>query len=222
MAFKVGSTTVIDTNAEVIAERVDIDGATAEVNFATDDFVLIYDVSANVIRKGTIQNSALVGPTGPQGSAGPTGPTGATGPTGPTGPQGPQGNAGPPGNNGATGPTGATGPPGNAGPPGPQGPTGPTGPPGPQGPGGPLPNGANNVGATIFGFRYFHTSRPETGSTYSPSNDDKLRAIRIVNNTNNLATTNDGNSNLVGGTWRWMAGRPGNYEAPGGVSQRVS
>ena len=34
MAFKVGSTTVIDSNADVVAERVDIDDATAETSFA--------------------------------------------------------------------------------------------------------------------------------------------------------------------------------------------
>jgi len=70
-------------------------------------------ILAGVIKKATITNAALVGPTGP------TGPTstvaGPTGPIGPIGPTGPQGGTGPTGPTGAQGPGGATGP---TGPPG--------------------------------------------------------------------------------------------------------
>ena len=113
MAFKVGSTTVVDDNGKVAASQLDITNATAETSIVGGDEVLIFDASAGAIRKATITNSALVGPTGPTGPTGPAGSNGATGPTGPqgatgpTGPTGPQGNAG---NNGATGPTGPTGP----------------------------------------------------------------------------------------------------------------
>ena len=106
----------------------------------------------------TLNGSAQVGPSGPQGAVGPTGPqgstgaTGATGPQGPAGatgaagPQGPQGVAGPQGpqgNVGATGPTGPQGNTGATGPQGPQGDTGATGPQGPAGPQGPQGPGAN-------------------------------------------------------------------------------
>ena len=77
-------------------------------------------ILAGVIKKATITNAALVGPTGPTGPtstvAGPTGPTGPIGPTGPqgsTGPTGPTGPTGAQGPGGATGPTGATGPAGS-------------------------------------------------------------------------------------------------------------
>jgi len=86
MAFKVGATTVVDDSAKVAAEQIDITNATAETSFQGADEVLVYDSSAGVIRKGTITNAALQGPTGPTGADGPTGPTGSTGPTGPTGP----------------------------------------------------------------------------------------------------------------------------------------
>lgn len=220
MAFKVGSTTVIDTNAEVVAERVDIDGATAETTFASGDFVLVYDTSAGVIRKGTIQNSALVGPTGPQGSTGPQGPAGNNGAAGPTGPQGPAGN------DGATGPTGPQGPQGNAGPPGPTGPTGPQGntgpqgpqgPTGPQGPGGPVPNGFNNPGAFVFGT---HTLQypANPGTTFSPTNNNRVTATRIFGQQNQAQ-----GPGYSGGTWRWMGGRATNYnQGSTGVWYRIS
>ena len=58
--------------------------------------VVIYRlwIQAGVIKKATITNAGLVGPTGPTGPSGPTGPTGGTGPTGATGPTGPTGPAG--------------------------------------------------------------------------------------------------------------------------------
>ena len=73
MAFKVGSTTVVDDNGKVAASQLDITNATAESSIVGADEVLVYDASAGEIRKATITNSALVGPTGP------TGPTGSTG-----------------------------------------------------------------------------------------------------------------------------------------------
>ena len=94
------------------ATQIDITNTTAETSIAGADEVLVFDTSASAIRKATITNSALVGPTGPAGS------NGATGPTGPAGPAGSDGAAGP------TGPTGPTGPQGNAGPTGPTGPSG--------------------------------------------------------------------------------------------------
>jgi hypothetical protein len=212
MAFKVGSTTVIDTNAEVVAERVDIDGATAETSFASGDFVLVYDTSAGVIRKGTIANSALVGPQGPQGATGPQGPAGSNGSDGPTGPTGPQGNAGPTGPTGPqgnAGPTGPTGPQGNAGP---TGPTGPQGNAGPTGPGGPVPNGFNNVGAFSFGQAYSGGSQFNPGSTFTSN----IAAARLVGN----AVGNTGN--YGGGTWRWMGGNVSFYQNATAVCYRVS
>lgn len=107
MAFKVGSTTVVDDNGKIAASQLDITNATAESSIVGADEVLVYDASAGEIRKATITNSALVGPTGPTGSTGPTGPNGSNGSNGPTGPTGP---TGPSGSNGSTGPTGPTGP----------------------------------------------------------------------------------------------------------------
>ena len=104
MAFKVGSTTVVDDNGKVSAAQLDITNATAETSIQGADEVLVFDSSAGAIRKATITNSALVGPTGPTGSTGPTGPAGSNGSPGPTGPSGGTGPTGP------TGPTGATGP----------------------------------------------------------------------------------------------------------------
>ena len=133
MAFKVGSTTVVDDSGKVAASQLDITNATAETSIAGADEVLVYDSSAGEIRKATITNSALVGPTGPTGGAG------ADGPIGPTGPVGPNGAAGP------TGPTGPTGSPGSNGSPGPSGPTGPAG---------PTATGHNAVRTYAIGRRY--------------------------------------------------------------------
>ena len=225
MAFKVGSTTVIDTNAEVVAERVDIDGATAETSFATSDFVLIYDASANAIRKGTIANSALVGPTGPtgstgpQGNLGPTGPTGPQGPagnngaTGPTGPTGSQGNAGPPGS------TGPTGPQGNAGPTGPTGPQGNAGPTGPTGPGGPVPTGFNSAGAPVMVRLSTGGYNLGPGSTMSASGNSQytIRAAGVQDN-----WTVQHGPNYTSGTWRNMGKSLSVYETKTQMFQRVS
>ena len=118
---------------------------TTEGSVTGSDLIAFYDVSAGGIRKATITNAALAGPTGPTGPTGPaggTGPAGPAGPTGPsgsdgndgsTGPTGPTGPAGSNGSNGSTGPTGPTGPSGGTGPTGPTGPTGSTGPTGPSG-----------------------------------------------------------------------------------------
>jgi len=113
--------------------------------------------ASDIVTKGWVETSNLVGPAGPQGTQGDTGLTGPDGPqgiqgiqgdTGPTGPDGPQGLQGIQGITGDTGPTGPDGPQGLqgiAGPTGPDGPqgiqgitgdtglTGPTGPDGPQG-----------------------------------------------------------------------------------------
>lgn len=146
MAFKVGSTTVVDDNGKVSAAQLDITNATAETSIQGADEVLVFDSSAGAIRKATITNSALVGPTGP------TGPTGSTGPAGSNGSQGP---AGPTGPTGSTGPTGPTGPAGSNGSPGPTGPSGGTGPTGPTG-----PTGA--TGPTI-GVKNVATNSPNPG-----------------------------------------------------------
>ena len=115
---------------------------TTEGSVTGSDLIAFYDVSAGGIRKATITNAALAGPTGPTGPTGPAGGTGPAGPTGPsgsdgndgaTGPTGPTGPAGNNGSNGSTGPTGPTGPSGGTGPTGPTGPTGSTGPTGPSG-----------------------------------------------------------------------------------------
>ena len=65
MAFKVGSTTVVDDNGKVAASQLDITNATAESSIVGADEVLVYDASAGEIRKATITNSALVGPDRP-------------------------------------------------------------------------------------------------------------------------------------------------------------
>ncbi len=80
-----------------------IDGTLTRPNAATatglsgSSFIPIVD-TGGVIKKATITNAGLVGPTGPTGPTGPagasiTGPTGPTGPTGATGPTGPVGPA---------------------------------------------------------------------------------------------------------------------------------
>jgi hypothetical protein len=80
---------------------------TAETSIASSDLIAVYDTSAGAIRKATIANAALAGPTGSPGSNGSQGATGSPGPQGSQGPQGPQG---PQGSQGATGPQGSTGP----------------------------------------------------------------------------------------------------------------
>ena len=60
MAFKVGSTTVVDDNGKVSAAQLDITNATAETSIQGADEVLVFDSSAGAIRKATITNSALV------------------------------------------------------------------------------------------------------------------------------------------------------------------
>lgn len=202
MAFKVGSTTVVDDSANVVAAQLDINGATAETSFQGGDSVLVYDSSAGVIRKGTITNAALVGPQGPTGPQGPAGANGADGPTGPTGPQG---NAGP---------TGPTGPQGN------QGPTGPQGNTGPQGPGGPTPNGYNNTGAFVMARYYTGASNLGNGSTFSPTNFD-ARQIKPSGISDTGQGSNSGGS-YTGGTWRNMGKSMGVYEHRNQVFYRVS
>ena len=113
-----------------------VSGQTAETSIQGADLIAVYDTSASAIRKATITNAALAGPTGPTGPTGPAGGTGPTGPTGGTGPTGPDGPDGPPGPSGGTGPAGPTGPAGGTGPAGPPGPSGGTGPTGPTGPSG--------------------------------------------------------------------------------------
>ena len=105
-------------------------------------------ILAGVIKKATITNAALVGPTGP------TGPTGLTGPTGPTGPQGIQGATGPTGAAGGTGPTGAAGG------------TGPTGATGPTGPAGSYNSGTNIsfARADIYGLMYYYNAGPSSAT----------------------------------------------------------
>ena len=77
--------------------------------------MLVYDTSANAIRRSTITNAALVGPQGPTGATGAQGPAGSDGATGAQGPAGADGATGPQGPTGATGATGAQGPAGAAG-----------------------------------------------------------------------------------------------------------
>ena len=87
-----------------------INDADLTTSGASGDLILMADVSdSNNVKKITIGNAGLAGPTG---GAGPTGPTGGAGPTGPTGgagPTGETGGAGPTGPNGPNGPTGPTG-----------------------------------------------------------------------------------------------------------------
>lgn len=93
-AFDTAGTGLTSTGTTV---SLDVNGLTAEASIESTDTVVVYDVSAGALRKATISNAALVGPTGPtgpagaDGAAGPTGPTGPIGPTGPTGPTGPAG-----------------------------------------------------------------------------------------------------------------------------------
>ena len=124
MAFKVGSTTIANSSGVINVDQLGITDASSITSVASSDQVLVYDGSASGVRRATIANSALVGPTGPTGARGPTGPAGQNGAAGPTGPTGPTGTRGP---TGPTGPTGARGP---TGPTGARGPTGPTGPAG--------------------------------------------------------------------------------------------
>ena len=59
-----------------------------ETTIASDDLIAVYDTSASAIKKATIANAVLTGPTGPPGGAGGPGPTGPPGPNGPPGPTG--------------------------------------------------------------------------------------------------------------------------------------
>ena len=88
------------TSGEGISHTLslDVNSLTNENSITSSDTIAVYDVDAGAMRKATIANAALVGPTGPTG---PAGSNGSTGPTGPTGPAG---------SNGSTGPTGPTGP----------------------------------------------------------------------------------------------------------------
>jgi hypothetical protein len=116
---------------------------------APNDLLPLWDTSANVAKRATLQqifdydtayHRGVTGPTGATGvtgargvtgAAGPTGPTGATGARGATGTAGATGAAG---NTGSRGPTGATGATGTAGARGATGGTGPTGATGATGP----------------------------------------------------------------------------------------
>jgi hypothetical protein len=53
---------------------------TAETSIASDDLIAVYDTSASAIRKATIANAVLTGPTGPPGGSGGPGPNGPPGP----------------------------------------------------------------------------------------------------------------------------------------------
>ena len=110
------ATLVANLEGSVVGDVVS--GQTAETSFQSTDLIAVYDTSASAIRKGTIANVALQGPTGSTGSKGQKGEVGATGPTGPTGPtgsKGQKGEVGVTGNTGGTGPTGPTGPTGSNG-----------------------------------------------------------------------------------------------------------
>jgi hypothetical protein len=120
--------------------NLDVNSLTNENAITSSDIIAVYDVNVGAMRKATIANAALVGPTGPTGPTGATGSNGATGPTGPTGPAGADGDDGA---TGPTGPTGATGPTGPAGSNGGTGPTGATGPTGPTGPAGGFSTNSN-------------------------------------------------------------------------------
>ena len=87
----------IDTQMKANEDLAGINANTAETSIQSTDLINVYDVSAGAVRKATIANAALVGPTGPAGANGATGPTGPTGPTGAAGPTGPTGPTGPAG-----------------------------------------------------------------------------------------------------------------------------
>ena len=110
------ATLIANIEGSVVGDVVS--GQTAETSFASDDLIAVYDVTASAIRKGTIANVALQGPTGSTGSKGQKGATGSaggTGPTGPTGPTGSAGSAGSKGQKGEVGSAGSTGPTGPSG-----------------------------------------------------------------------------------------------------------
>tara|TARA_R100001510_G_scaffold36725_1_gene33169 strand:- start:4141 stop:5082 length:942 start_codon:yes stop_codon:yes gene_type:complete len=75
-----------------------INALATETSISGSDVIPV--ITSSGLKKATITNAALVGPTGPAGSDGATGPTGPTGPTGARGPTGPTGARGP------TGPSG--------------------------------------------------------------------------------------------------------------------
>lgn len=77
--------------------NLDASLASTTTDVTGSDFVFFADASdSNNIKKATITNAALQGPTGPTGADGPQGPQGPAGPAGPTGPTGPTGPAGNP------------------------------------------------------------------------------------------------------------------------------
>ena len=197
MAFKVGSTTIADSSGVINVDQLGLTNATSITSVASSDQVLVYDGSAGGIRRATIANSALVGPTGPTGSTGPTGARGPAGPTGPTGPAGANGQTGP------TGPTGARGP---TGPTGARGPTGPTG---PTGPAGTPSTSVNSVGSYAFLLRNSFITNGAWGNGVNAGNTSSSSTLyysAIAGGQNNQqwqggsANTNQQPS----GTWRAM------------------
>ena len=103
---------------------------------SSGDYLLLYDVSDSSLKKSTIANAALQGPTGAQGVQGSVGAQGVQGSIGSTGTQGTQGVQGSIGSTGAQGTQGVQGSTGNTGAQGTQGvqgSTGNTGATGPQG-----------------------------------------------------------------------------------------
>lgn len=97
------TSTGINVSGEINGDP--ISPQTSSSSAASSDEIIIKNGSGNV-RRVTIANAALVGPTGPTGPSGSNGSNGSTGPTGPAGGTGPTGNTGPTGSTGPTGPTG--------------------------------------------------------------------------------------------------------------------
>ena len=56
-----------------VTVNLDIDGLTAETSFEGTDTIAVYDTSAGALRKGTVANVALQGPTGDKGQKGEVG-----------------------------------------------------------------------------------------------------------------------------------------------------
>lgn len=171
------------------ATNLDVGNLTA-ASPASSDFIPV--LVGGVLRKATIANAAVVGPTGPQGVQGPTGPQGPTGVQGPTGPQGatgPTGPQGPTGVQGPTGPQGATGPTGPQGPTGVQGPTGATGPQGTAGPS----NSITTTNSDTATARYL-VGVTAQGSATTPFTDSQLYwdgSSNILYNTSDFSLKKD-------------------------------
>lgn len=183
----------VASSADVTATA--IAALSTETSIAGSDVIPV--ITSGGLKKATITNASLQGPTGSTGPTGPTGPSGSDGSDGGTGPTGPTGPSGSNGSNGSTGPTGPTGPTGA------RGPTGPTGARGPTGPSG-TSTSTSYAGVGSYALMYRGSAGQKSpGATVGGS------SLKTAN-TYTWSTQNASLNGSPGGTWRLM-GNHGYY-----------